>query len=320
MSPAVSIILPTFNRLAFLPAAIASAFAQTFTDWELIIADDGSSGDTSTYLKTLEDPPRVKVIWQSHSGKPAVVRNAALREAQGEFVAFLDSDDIWLPKKLETQIESLRRHAQRKWSYTRFDLVDEAGHPTASAAERIWPAPSGWILETLLTGGTVIALPSVVVARQALEELGAFDEELVMCEDDELWMRLAAHSEIDGIDAPLTRVRRHGEHAGNDIIAWQDRRRIFEKALHASYGARVDSILRRLRADTSVGLARSHAVSGNRLRALTTLASSVQYDWRYPTWWSGALKAALRAFAPPALRRVVRRYRNPRQVHGQSQA
>src|ERR1700722_1926163 len=126
MSPAVSIILPTFDRLAFLPAAIASAFAQTFTDWELIVADDGSSADTRTYLKTLNDPPQVKVLWLSHSGKPAVVRNAALREARGEFVAFLDSDDIWLPKKLETQIASLRRHAQRKWSYTRFVLVGEA--------------------------------------------------------------------------------------------------------------------------------------------------------------------------------------------------
>jgi len=320
MSPAVSIILPTFDRLAFLPAAIASAFAQTFTDWELIVADDGSSADTRAYLKTLDDPPRVRVIWLSHSGRPSVVRNAALRAAQGEFVAFLDSDDIWLPKKLETQIASLRRHAQRKWSYTRFDLVGAAGNPSASAAERNWPAPSGWILEKLLTGGTVIALPSVVVSRQLLQALGAFDEELVMSEDDELWLRLAAHSEIDGIDEPLTHVRRHGEHSGSDIIAWQDRRRLFEKALRANYGARVDAILRKLRADTSVGLARSHAVSGNRLRALSTLASSARCDGRYPHWWLGALTTTLRAFAPPVLRRVVRRYRSLRRVQGPSQA
>jgi glycosyltransferase involved in cell wall biosynthesis len=320
MAPVVSIILPTFERLEFLPAAIESAFAQSFTAWELIVADDGSSGDTRAYLQSLDNPPRVKVIWLSHSGKPAVVRNAALREAKGEYVAFLDSDDIWLPKKLETQIASLRRHAACNWSYTKFVLVDEAGNPTVSASARNWPVPSGWILEKLLQGETVIALPSVVVSRPLLEQLGAFDEELVMCEDDELWLRLAAQSEIDGVDEPLTLVRRHGEHSGNDIIAWQDRRRVFEKALRASYGAPVDSILRKLRAETSVGLATSHAVSGNRVRALSTLASSVQYSWRYPEWWFGALQATVRAFAPTAVRRVVRRYRSLRHVQSQPQA
>src|ERR1700688_1486822 len=152
MSSAVSIILPTYNRLEFLRPAIESVFAQTFEDWELVIADDGSSADTRTYLETLDDPPRIKVIWLPHSGRPSVVRNAALREARGEYVAFLDSDDVWLPRKLEIQIASLRCHAARKWSYPRFSLLDRSGNPTPSARTRCWPAPSGWILENLLVG------------------------------------------------------------------------------------------------------------------------------------------------------------------------
>src|SRR5580658_566189 len=246
MSCAVSIILPTFNRLEYLRPAIESVFAQTFRDWELTIADDGSSTDTRRYLGTLDDPPRVKVLWLPHTGKPSVVSNAALREAQGEYVAFLDSDDVWLPRKLETQIASLHRHAERGWSYTRFALIDGAGNPTNSARTRNWSAPDGWILEKLLKGETVIALPSVVVSRRLLTRLGAFDEELIMCYDDELWFRLAAHSEIDGIDQPLTLIRRHGHHSGGDMIAWRDRRRVFEKALRTSRGSRLEPLLRKL--------------------------------------------------------------------------
>jgi len=315
MSSAVSIILPTFNRLEFLRAAIDSVFAQTFEDWDLVIADDGSSADTRTYLRTLDDPPRVKVIWLLHTGKPSVVRNAALRVAQGEYVAFLDSDDVWLPKKLETQVASLRCHAARKWSYTRFVLVDGSGNPITSAHTRCWPAPAGWILEKVLKEETVIALPSVVVSRQLLEQLGAFDEELVMCEDDELWLRLAAHSEIDGVDEPLTLIRRHGQHSGTDIIAWQDRRRVFEKALRVSRGGNLDSILHKLRAEMSAGLAKSQAASGKRISALGTLVSSAPHSWRYPQCWLGALGATTRAFAPQSVRTFVRRHRHSHRVH-----
>jgi glycosyltransferase involved in cell wall biosynthesis len=315
MSPAVSIILPTFNRLEFLGTAIASVFAQTFEDWELVIADDGSGADTGTYLRTLEDPPRVKVIWLQHTGKPSVVRNAALREARGEYVAFLDSDDVWQPKKLETQIASLGCHVARKWSYTRFALVDGAGHPIDSSRSGGSPAPAGWILEKLLTGETVIALPSVVVSRALLQQLGAFDEDLIMCEDDELWFRLAAQSEIDGVDEPLTLIRRHGQHSGNDIMAWQDRRRVFEKALRSSRGGHVDSILHKLRAEMSAGLAKSQAASGERIGALSTLFSSAPHSWRYPRCWLGALGATARAFAPQSVRTLARRYRHTRQVH-----
>jgi glycosyltransferase involved in cell wall biosynthesis len=309
MSPAVSIILPTFNRLDYLPAAIESVFAQTFTRWELIIADDGSNADTRAYLQSFDDP-RVKVIWLSHTGRPAVVSNAALREARGEYVAFLDSDDLWLPGKLEAQLASLRSRPERRWSYTKFALVDGSGRPMVSARITDWPTPTGWILEKLLQEATVIALPSVIVSRQLLEQLGAFDEELIMCYDDELWFRLAAHSEIDGIDEPLTLIRRHGQHSGSDIIAWRDRRRVFEKALRAGGGGDLHSILHKLRAQMSAGLAKSQAASGKRIGALGTVFASLPHSWRYPKCWLGALVAMARTCAPPAVRRLVRRYRH----------
>jgi len=109
-----------------------------------------------------------------------------------------------------------------------------------------------------------------------------------MCEDDELWFRLAEHGEVDAIDAALTLVRRHGQHSGSDILAWRDRRRVFEKALRARHDDHLASILSRLRAEMSVGLANSQAVSGKRISALGTVLSSAHYSWRFPQWWRGA--------------------------------
>jgi glycosyltransferase involved in cell wall biosynthesis len=312
-APVVSIIMPAYNRLEYLRPAIESVFAQTFIDWELIIGDDGSDDVTKAYLQSLDDP-RVKVIWLAHTGKPSVVSNVALREARGEYVAFLDSDDLWLPKKLEVQLESLLTHRERRWSYTKFAVVDGSGHPIVSARMKDWPTPSGWILQELLEEVTVIAQPSVMVSRRLLDELGAFDEDLVMCYDDELWFRLAAHSEIDGIDEPLTLIRRHGNHSGGDIVAWRDRRRVFEKALRASGGGRLAPILRKLRAQMSAGLAKSQAASGERAGALATVFTSLPHSWAYPRYWLGALVATARAFVPAVMRTRIRLYRQKRRA------
>jgi glycosyltransferase involved in cell wall biosynthesis len=306
VSPVVSILLPTFNRLQFLPPTIESVFAQTLSDWELIVADDGSGVETRAYLQSLRDP-RVTVLWLAHSGKPAIMLNAALRAARGEYVAFLDSDDVWLPRKLETQVASLRRHPGRRWGCTGFALVDAAGRPLLGRAAAC-AATSGWVRDRLLTDA-VIAMPSVLAARSLLEQVGPLDEDLVMCYDDELWMRLAAASELDGIDEPLTLVRRHGLHGGNDMIAWRDRRRVVEKALRAGGDVHFAAILRQQRAVMSAGLARSHALYGARRDVLRTLASSSPYSWRYRQWWTGALQALARAFAPRVLRSLVRALR-----------
>lgn len=309
MQPAVSVILPTYNRLHFLRDAVASVFAQTFEDWELIIADDGSDAATKSYLQGLYRPPKVRIIWLTHSGRPAVVRNAALRDAKGEYFAFLDSDDLWRPRKLEIQLRSHYDGAACGWSYTRFALVDASGNPLGPPRNRNYPALSGWILESLLETDTVIALPSVVVSRRLVERVGPFDEELIMCEDYELWLRMAAEARADGIEDVLTLVRRHDEHSGSDVTAWRERRRVVERVLGGCGDARLASVLRRLRAELSAGLARSQATSGQRSEALRTLVSSAPYACQYAEWWRGAVAAALRVVAPAGARKLARDWR-----------
>jgi glycosyltransferase involved in cell wall biosynthesis len=307
--PAVSILMPTFDRLEFLPPAIESVFAQTLTDWELIIADDGSGVDTRAYLRSLADP-RVRVLWMAHSGRPSVMLNAALRVARGEYVAFLDSDDLWLPDKLERQVASLQRHPKRRWGCTAFALIDAAGRPLR-AARAGWPASSGWVRDHLLTDA-VIAMPSVIATRSLIEQAGPLDEELVMNYDGDLWLRFAELSELDGIDEPLTLVRRHGQHGGSDIIAWRDLRRVIEKALRGAGEGQFAALLREQRALSSAGLARSQALFGTRSEVVRTVVESAPYSWRYPKWWCGATYASTRAFTPRVLRSAVSALRHRR--------
>jgi len=306
MPPAVSILMPTFNRLQFLPATIESVFAQSLTDWELIIADDGSETETKDYLQSLNHP-RVRVLWMPHSGKPPVMLNAALRVARGEFVAFLDSDDVWLPRKLELQVASLRRQPERRWGCTAFALIDAAGRRLA-AARAGWPAVSGQVRDRLFTDA-VIAMPSVIAARSLLEQVGPFDEELAMNYDGDLWLRFAELSELDGIDEPLTLVRRHGLHGGSDIIAWRDLRRVIEKAQLAGGDANLIAMLREQCAVISASLARSHALFGRRIDVVRTLAESAPYSLRYPQWWRIGAYASARALAPRVLLSALRSLR-----------
>ena len=313
-APTVSIVLPTFNRLKYLRPAVDSVLAQSFADWELIIADDGSDEETRTYLSTVATLDRVTVLWLSHTGWPAVVRNAALREARGEFVAFLDSDDAWLPSKLEMQVRSLRRHSARKWACTGYTIVDASGRPRPCRNERRgsdprWPSPEGWIVEQLLQMEAIITLPSVLACRSLVEQVGGFDESMHVCEDYDLWLRLAARSEIDVVRESLVLVRKHAEHYAGGIEMLEGWRTILEKARDAGLGPRVDSILQRERARIASRLAASHAVSGSLSGVLQTLSHSWQYSWRYPQWWLGAMAATARLYAPAGMRRAVRRYR-----------
>jgi len=303
-SPAVSIILPTFDRLEYLPDAVESVLAQTFEDWELLIADDGSAAPTRAYLRTVAHPPRVRVLCLEHTGRPARVRNAALREAKGEYVAFMDSDDVWRPDKLAVQIASLRARGGCGWSHTNFLLLGAAGRPA-----REMRAAAGWILGPLLRTETVIALPSVVAVRALLDEVGGFDEELVMCEDYDLWLRLAARSAVVAIDAPLTVVRRHTQHYGNPAVSFRDSLRVLDKVMHTAAATPYASVIRRERAKNCASLARCHAASGDRRAAWRTLLSTAPASWGHAGWWSEALKAVTVVLAPRGLRSIVHRHR-----------
>jgi glycosyltransferase involved in cell wall biosynthesis len=304
--PLVSIILPTFNRLRYLRQAVDSVFAQTFTDWELIVADDGSEEETAAYVAALANSPPVTVLRLAHTGNPGAVRNAASRVARGEYIAFLDSDDVWLPAKLALQIASLRAHPERGWSHTAFAVIDEFGEPLTGADARWWPAVEGRILEPLIKMEVVVAISSVIVNRKLLEQLGGFDLDQPACNDYDLWLRLAGLSEIDGISETLLHKRRQREPYYRSSMVFEDIGRAIAKLLAVCTDHYLHSLLRRERAKAAAALARTQAISGSRRAALRTLLKSSCYSWGYREWWLEGAEAAARAVTPAGVLRVAR--------------
>jgi glycosyltransferase involved in cell wall biosynthesis len=242
--PRVSVILPTCNRLEYLRLAVESVLAQTFTAWELVIADDGSDEPTRAYLRQLESPPRIRVIWLEHSGYCSKVRNAALREARGELVAFIDSDDVWAPEKLQLQAA-----VTQQWSYTGYRLVDAKGDPISVANVSPWVPYEGDVSKQILADQAHVSTPSVMVRKRLLEEVGYFDEQLKLFEDYDLWLRLLTRSPVTVIDKPLVSIRKHaGNTCGSGAVMLDARARVLRKLRPLVRDRATKKALQRLRA------------------------------------------------------------------------
>jgi glycosyltransferase involved in cell wall biosynthesis len=307
--PAVSVVLPTFNRLRFLQLAVDSVFAQTFTDWELVIADDGSDEPTRAYLVAIHDPPRVRVLFCAHTGIPAKVRNAALGEATGTYVAFLDSDDLWSPRKLELQLKTLRSRPRCRWSYTAFVQIDSENAVLPEESRRKWEPNEGAVFETIVRGKVSLRAPSLVMAeRELVSQVGRFDEKLNSAEDMDLWARLARRSELALVNEPLARIRVHEDnYSSQDVSAGLAGWGCALKKLEDSSEPRLRPLVRRERVRMAVGLARAHAVMRSRSNVLRTVCRTFPFSWRYMLWWWGCAKALFRPLIPEHLLALRRR-------------
>lgn len=305
-TPTVSVILPAFNRLAYLREAIDSVLAQTYTDWELIIVDDGSADETRTFLRTIQDA-RVKILWLPHCGNPAAVRNCALVKARGIYLAFLDSDDLWAPRKLEIQLNLMRSRGDRGWSYTKDRPIDACGNPLPEAGIQPWLPYEGSIVEPLLSIDAIISTPSVVAERSLVNEVGGFDEGQLFGEDYDLWLRLAMRSDVIVSGEPLMCTRAHLDNYSQDrVAAYRGWVRLYEKMAGIVPESRLRELCWRRRGESALVLAQLYQDKGDHRAAVQTLLNGWTYSWPYRGWWSGALKIALRPFVPS---RVLSAYR-----------
>jgi glycosyltransferase involved in cell wall biosynthesis len=296
--PTVSIILPTFNRTRLLRLAVDSVFAQTFTDWDLIVADDGSSEETQAYLRGIESP-RVQPLFLAHSGSPSRVRNAALGVATGKYVAFIDSDDLWQPNKLERQLALMQSEQGCGWSYTAFTIIDADGTPLASERNRRWAPFSGNIFTEVVRTSASIRTPAVLASTKLVRAVGAFDEAIDRSEDYDLWMRLALQSPVCVVDNPLVLVRRHaGNQKTEDPRAYVARDYSLRKLARHVTGTR-RRLLEEERSRNALALAGEIAARGGRWSALAAVGKSLPFSWKYPRWWYGGAKAVARACLAP---------------------
>jgi glycosyltransferase involved in cell wall biosynthesis len=294
--PIVSIVMPTFNRLEFLQLTVRSVFRQTLQDWELLIADDGSTEDVLAYLETLEKDERVRLLRRPHLGNPGAVRNAAIAVARGSFLAFIDSDDLWVENKLERQLAAMRGNPQCGWSYTAFTIVDAKGAPLSSERNRPWTPYGGDIFVEAVRTTASIRLPSVLARTELVREVGGFDNAIECAEDSDLWMRLALRSPICVVDESLVHVRRHAGNTRRAVGTIHVARDYSLRKLARQVTGAQRALLAEERSRNALQMAAALSAAGSRWRSVVVVAKSLRYSWRYPRWWYGSVRALARVF------------------------
>ena len=213
-TPRVSVIITTHNRAALLVEAVNSVLAQTYQDFELIVADDGSSDDTAARIAALAGS--IRYLKLPHSGKPEVARNRAIAQAHGSFFAFLDDDDLWHEEKLARQMEVLEAEQAVGYSYCDCCFLEADGLPSGQTPTPLQTGPplllpeqkqSNAVFENLLQGCFVH--PSTVVMRRSIfEAVGPFDATFVCQGDYLLWLQAARVAPVACVPEPLVTLRR----------------------------------------------------------------------------------------------------------------
>ena len=204
--PTVEIIMPAYNAAAFLPFALDSVIAQTFTDWRILLVDDGSKDDTAAIAARYGERlgPRLRYIYQENRGLPAA-RNTAIRQAEGEFLALLDSDDVWLPQRLEASLRPFEGQPEVGLTYGLVEGIDLHGATRGRMEPRSYP--QGWVAAKIYMREMDLPCPTVTFRRRALEGIGLFDETMRATEDRDLWVRLAQRHKVACVPEIIAQYR-----------------------------------------------------------------------------------------------------------------
>ncbi len=202
MTPTVSVIIPAYNQARYLPLAVRSVLAQTWSDWEIVLVNDGSTDDTAAAAAQFSDP-RIRYIYQSNLGLSAA-RNTGVRAASGRYLAFLDSDDEWEPEFLATCVRTLETNPKLAGVYTRNIFIDQNGQVLPNIGGEVVPAEQ--FRSRSLEGG-YFPPNSVLVSAAVVHEMGLFDVQLTSEEDWDLWLRISERYVMQAIAQPLARYR-----------------------------------------------------------------------------------------------------------------
>ncbi|HEX8981094.1 MAG TPA: glycosyltransferase [Parasulfuritortus sp.] len=212
----ISVLMPVFNGEKYIAQAVESILDQTFTDFELILIDDGSRDGTLPILQSFAArDARIRLVSRENRGL-VVSLNEMLQMAQGEFIARMDADDIALPDRFAWQVQFLREHPETVCLGGAFQLIDEADRLLATLSP---PSSNDDIQQSILAGHGAICHPTAMMRRDALIKVGGYDAAYYPAEDVNLWLRLGEVGELANLESPVLKYRLHGnsisEQAGN---------------------------------------------------------------------------------------------------------
>ncbi|MDZ8221840.1 glycosyltransferase family 2 protein [Nostoc sp. ChiVER01] len=197
--PNVSIIIPTYQRADLVSETIESVLAQTYTDYEIIVVNDGSTDNTREVLAQFKD--KITVIHQENKGLPAA-RNTGIIASRGRYIAFVDDDDLWIPYKLEKQVACFESNPNIGLVYSNIVFFKD----NRLLSSDLWPKrshPPGVLKDSMLFVLNFIPILSVLVRRECLDEVGLFDQTLKYCEDYDLWLRIIEKFSVHFLNEPL---------------------------------------------------------------------------------------------------------------------
>ncbi len=230
--PKVSVIMNCFNSDKYLSEAIESVFNQTYKDWEIIFWNNQSTDNSAEIAKSFEG--KLKYFRGDKFLPLGAARNEATKKADGEYIAFLDCDDVWLAQKLERQIRLFQDDPGLGLAYSNFQIIDKLGHVLRNGEDNL--LYKGRVFERLLKE-CFILWSSVVIKRSVLDDIGNFDSSFNIAEDLDILLRLTYKYKVDYIQEPLVKYRVHeSNYTRNRALVFKESYELYSRLLDGSIG------------------------------------------------------------------------------------
>ncbi|MEM6611256.1 MAG: glycosyltransferase family A protein [Cyanobacteria bacterium P01_C01_bin.72] len=228
--PQVSVVIAAYNLMAYLPETIANVLQQTFSDFEVIVVDDGSTDNTAQWIEQITDP-RVRLISQENQGLSGAC-NTGVINARGEYIAFLDADDLWEKTKLAQQVEILDQQPEISIVSTWVTYMNEGGESTGRIVK---PTAEGYIWRQMIEVNQIECGSVIMIRRSCFDEVGLFDTNLKsFVQDWDMWLRLALKYQFRVIPQPLVYYRQRSSSGSRNLAAME---RSFNLVLTKAYDA-----------------------------------------------------------------------------------
>lgn len=318
----ISVIIPTYNRAPLLKNAIESVLGQTYSVYEIIVVDDGSTDETGQVLgKYIETDAgrgqRICYVYQQRQGKSLALNNG-LQHVQGEWVAFLDSDDVWLPDKLEWQVRAIQQfenHCGACFTDARFINNPYIKATAFQRARKYYKDLIGWVPDPVQFVASIphgVMMQTLIVRTTVMRQIGEFDSKLFLHEDSDFLFRLALATKLCFVDLPLVNIDRTPNRAvglvellEKDLLRLPQRQYLYEKWLRLSEGQekKVKNLIRERLRSIHSEWASFYLEKGEYERALEAVSTALQYRLTPQT----ILKWVFTRNSPELTRKIARR-------------